>query len=160
VESTVAISFTRLNLSNIIDEQIFFLCHNHSVHAVFISYRRDDTAAEARELFRDLAEIVGKGSVFMDVDTILLGRDFRQVLREHLESCDLMLVLVGRDWVDAKNASGQRRLEDPDDFVRLEIQAALKRNIRVAPVLVQDAEMPNVAQLPEESKDFAYRQGI
>jgi hypothetical protein len=130
------------------------------MHTVFINYRRDDTAGEARGLFSELEAILGKGSVFMDVDTIALGRDFRQVLRERLESCDLMLALVGRNWVDAKNSSGQRRLEDPGDYVRLEIEAALKRNIPVTPVLVQGAQMPTVAQLPNEIEAFAYRNGF
>jgi hypothetical protein len=134
--------------------------HNHSVHTVFISYRRSDTAGEATALYSDLAAVIGKDSVFMDVDKIALGRDFRQVLREHLESCDFMLALVGRNWVEAKNSFGQRRLEDPGDYVRLEIETALKRNIPVTPVLVQDAQMPTVAQLPEEIKDFAYRHGF
>jgi hypothetical protein len=86
---------------------------------VFINYRRDETAAEARGLFTELAAILGKHSVFMDVDTIALGRDFRQVISERLELCDLMLALVGRSWIDAKNSSGKRRLDDPNDFVRL-----------------------------------------
>lgn len=96
----------------------------------------------------------------MDVDSIALGRDFRQVLQQRLSSCDLLLALIGRDWVNAKNSSGQRRLEDPSDFVRLEIEAALKRNIPVLPVLVQGAQMPSVDELPEGIKDFAYRNGF
>lgn len=130
------------------------------MHTVFINYRRGDTAGEARALFTDLAAILGKDSVFMDVDAIALGRDFREVVRERLESCDLMLALVGRNWVDAKNPAGQRRLEDPDDLVRLEIDAALKRNIPVTPVIVQGAQMPTVAELPKEIESFAYRNGF
>lgn len=127
---------------------------------VFISYRRGDTAGEARALYNELASRFGEESVFMDVDNIALGRDFRQALHERLESCDLMLVLVGRDWVDARNSSGARRLEDPADFVSLEIEAALKRNIAVTPVLVQGAQMPTLEQLPANVKDFAYRNGF
>jgi hypothetical protein len=127
---------------------------------IFINYRRDDTAGEARALFNELEAILGKDSVFMDVDTIALGRDFRQVVGECLESCDLMLALVGKNWIDAKNPSGQRRLEDPGDYVRLEIDAALKRNIPVTPVLVHGAQMPTGAQLPEEIRDLAYRNGF
>ena len=130
------------------------------MHTVFINYRRGDTAGEARALFTELAAILGKDSVFMDVDAIALGRDFREVVRERLESCDLMLALVGRNWVDAKNPAGQRRLEDPDDLVRLEIDAALKRNIPVTPVIVQGAQMPTVAELPKEIESFAYRNGF
>ena len=106
---------------------------------VFISYRREETAGEARALFNDLVARIGKDLVFMDVDNIALGRDFREVLRENLASCDLMLVLIGKRWVDAKDQSGRRRLDDPGDFIRLEIGAALKRNIPVTPVLVQGA---------------------
>jgi len=127
---------------------------------VFISYRRGDTAGEARALYNELTSRFGEESVFMDVDNIALGRDFRQALHERLESCDLMLVLVGRDWVDARNSSGARRLEDPTDFVSLEIEAALKRNIAVTPVLVQGAQMPTLEQLPANVKDFAYRNGF
>ncbi len=128
--------------------------------SVFINYRRGETAGEARALFNELAAILGKNAVFMDVDNITLGRDFRQVLQERLASCKLMLALIGRNWLQEKNASGLRRLDDASDFVRLEIEAALKRNIPIAPVLVQGAQMPTVDQLPERIKDFAYRNGF
>jgi hypothetical protein len=127
---------------------------------VFISYRREETAGEARALFNDLLELLGERSVFMDVDNIALGRDFRQVLQDRLASCDLMLVLIGRGWVDAKNEAGQRRLEDANDFVRLEISAALKRNIPVTPILVQGARIPAVERLPDDLKDLTYRNGF
>ncbi|HKA38360.1 MAG TPA: toll/interleukin-1 receptor domain-containing protein [Burkholderiales bacterium] len=127
---------------------------------VFISYRREETAGEARALFQALVARLGEASVFMDVDAIALGRDFRQVLQERLASCDLLLALVGRGWIEAKNASGKRRLEDPTDYVRLEIEAALKRNIPVTPVLLQGAQMPAEQQLPESMRDFVYRNGF
>jgi hypothetical protein len=96
----------------------------------------------------------------MDVDSIALGRDFRQILQEKLASCNLLLVLIGRDWIDAKNQSGRRRLEDPNDFIRLEIAAALKRNIPVTPVLLQGVQMPAAEQLPEELRELSYRNGF
>src|SRR5262245_1848271 len=111
--------------------------------SVFISYRRDDTSGEARALFKDLAATLGSRSVFMDVDTIALGHDFREAVRERLGSSDIMLTLIGRAWVRSKDASGRKRLDNPDDFVRLEIEAALKRGIPVIPVLVQGAQMPS-----------------
>jgi hypothetical protein len=74
---------------------------------VFISYRRENTAGEARALFNDLAERLGNKSVFMDVDSIALGRDFRTVLQETTASCDLMLVLIGRNWAEAKDEGGE-----------------------------------------------------
>lgn len=128
--------------------------------AIFVSYRRGDSEGQARALFNELAELVGKNSVFMDVDSIALGRDFRQVLQERLGSCDLMLALIGPDWLEIKDASGNRRLENPTDFVRQEIAAALGRNIPVTPVLLRGAHMPVPEQLPDDLKDLAYRNGF
>jgi hypothetical protein len=127
---------------------------------VFISYRREDTAGEARALFNDLAERLGDKSVFMDVDSIALGRDFRTVLQETTASCDLMLVLIGRNWANARDEGGVARLENPADYVRLEIASGLKRNIAVTPVLVQGARMPEPEKLPVEMRDLAYRNGF
>ena len=127
---------------------------------VFISYRRENTAGEARALFNDLAARLGENSVFMDVDSIALGRDFRSALQETTASCDLMLVLIGRDWADAKDEGGRARLENPADYVRLEIESALKRDIAVTPVLVQGAHMPTAEDLPAEIRDLAYRNGF
>ena len=126
---------------------------------IFISYRREDSAGEARTLYKDLVANLGKDSVFMDVDSIGLGRDFRQVLDECLESCEVLLALIGKDWLDITGPSG-RRLDDPGDFVRQEISSALKRGIPVAPVLLQGATMPPTEQLPEELHELAYRNGF
>ena len=93
----------------------------------------------------------------MDVDSIALGRDFRQVLQERLASCDVMLALIGPDWLDIRDASGNRRLNSPADFVRQEVAAALKRNIPVTPVLVRGAQIPAAEQLPDDLKDLAFR---
>ena len=101
--------------------------------SVFISYRRGDSEGQARLLSLQLEELLGKDSVFMDVDSIALGRDFRDVLAERLQSCDLMLALIGPDWIDAADSRGTRRLDSPTDFVRQEIATALKRKIRVTP---------------------------
>jgi len=131
-----------------------------TMSTVFISYRRENTAGEARALFNDLVARLGEDSVFMDVDSIALGRDFRSVLQETTASCDLMLVLIGRNWADAKDEVGRVRLENPADYVRLEIEAALKRDIAVTPVLVQGAHMPGPEDLPAEIRDLAYRNGF
>jgi len=127
---------------------------------VFISYRREITAGEARALFNELLEKLGKNSVFMDVDSIALGRDFRSALQRTLESCDLMLVLIGRDWAEVKDEEGRTRLENPGDFVRLEIEAALERDIVVTPILVQGAHMPAPEHLPADIRDLVYRNGF
>jgi hypothetical protein len=128
--------------------------------AVFVSYRREDSEGQARALSNELAQMIGKDSVFMDVDSIDLGRDFRQVLQERLGSCDILLALIGPEWLDSKDATGNRRLDSPTDFVRQEIAAALKRNIPVTPVLLRGAKMPAQEQLPDDLKDLAYRNGF
>jgi hypothetical protein len=127
---------------------------------VFINYRRAQAAGEARALSKDLGELIGHERVFMDVDDIALGRDFRQVLAEHLDGCDVMLTLIGRDWSDSRDDRGQRRLDNASDFVRIEIATALKRNIAVTPVLLQGARMPDAAALPEDLRDLAFRNGF
>jgi formylglycine-generating enzyme required for sulfatase activity len=131
-----------------------------TMNKVFISYRRENTAGEARALFNDLVERLGEDSVFMDVDSIALGRDFRSALQETTASCDLMLVLIGRNWADARDEGGRVRLENPADYVRLEVEAGLKRDIVVTPVLVQGAHMPAPEDLPAEIRDLAYRNGF
>ena len=110
--------------------------------SIFISYRRDDTEGEAGRLFDDLVRAFGEDSVFMDVDSIALGRDFRQSLHESLESCDAVLALIGPNWLDIKDAAGKRKLDAAGDYVRQEIATALKRNISVTPVLLEGASMP------------------
>ena len=127
---------------------------------IFISYRRGDFEGQARALSIELANYVGEGSVFIDVDSIALGRDFRQSLHESLELCDAVLALIGPNWLDIRDPAGRRRLDDPDDFVRQEIAAALKRNIPVTPVLLQGASMPAQERLPDDLKDLVFRNGF
>ena len=127
---------------------------------IFISYRRGDSEGQARALSLELADYVGDKGVFMDVDSVALGRDFRRSLHESLESCYAVLALIGPNWLDSKDAAGRRRLDDPRDFVRLEIATALKRNIPVTPVLLQGASMPTEQVLPDDLKDLAFRNGF
>jgi WD40 repeat protein len=124
---------------------------------VFVSYRRGDSEGQARALKNDLVELIGKSSVFMDVDNIAPGQDFRHVLNERLESCGLLLALIGPGWLDAKDGEGNRRLGNATDLVRHEIAAALKRNIRVIPVLLQGVQVPSPERLPEDIRELAYR---
>ena len=128
--------------------------------AVFISYRRADSEGQARALSLELVKILGRESLFMDVDSIALGRDFRQILQERLQGCDVMLVLIGPRWLDATDTKGSRLLDNPRDFVRQEIAAALKRNILVIPVLLQGTPIPAPESLPEDIKDLSYRNGF
>lgn len=127
---------------------------------VFISYRREDAAGEARALFDNLVSRFGEAAVFMDVDSIALGTDFRRVLEERLAETDVMLVLIGKDWLGVTDARGVRRLDEPNDFVCLEIEAGLKRGIPTIPVLVHGAPMPSADSLPAAIGDLAYRNGI
>jgi formylglycine-generating enzyme required for sulfatase activity len=127
---------------------------------IFISYRRGDSEGQARALSIELANYVGEDSIFMDVDSIALGRDFRQSLHESLESSDALLALIGPNWLEIKDAAGKRRLDDPADFVRQEIATALKRNIPVTPVLLQGAIMPPQERLPDDLKDLVFRNGF
>lgn len=127
---------------------------------VFISYRREDTAGEARALYNDLAKLLGEERVFMDVDDIALGLDFREVLRQRLADCEVMLALIGRGWLDARDESGARRLDQPGDFVRLEIATALERKIPVTPVLLKEARAPQDEHLPADLKGLAFRNGF
>lgn len=128
---------------------------------VFISYRRDDTAGWAGRLFSDLKMRLGQDArVFMDVDGIPPGEDFARYIDEAVGKCDAVVALIGRHWSDATNAAGHRRLEEPDDFVRLEISAALQRGIRVVPLLVDGASLPASADLPNDLEPLLDRQAI
>lgn len=128
--------------------------------AIFISYRRDDAEGQAGRLFDDLTQHFGDDAVFMDVAAIEPGRDFRRVIDEHVASCGVLLAIIGKIWLTAKDESGVRRLNDPMDLVRLETASALKRDIPVVPVLVHGARMPRAEDLPEDLKELAFRNGL
>jgi hypothetical protein len=124
---------------------------------IFISYRRADSRLVANRIYDRLAQSLGKKNIFKDVDNIPPGKDFRGVLREATANCDVMLVIIGPDWISIKDDKGQRRLDNPDDFVRLEVEAGLQRNeTLVIPVLVENAQMPTATNLPESLKELAY----
>lgn len=127
------------------------------MRAIFVSYRRDDSEGEAGRLYDDLIEMFGDRSVFMDVTDITAGRDFRKAIDENVAQCGVLLAVIGPGWVNARNESGARRLDDAGDFVRLEIASALKRDVPVIPLLVHGARMPRPDQLPDDLKDLAYR---
>jgi hypothetical protein len=128
--------------------------------SIFLSYRREDSEGQAGRLYDDLVAVFGSDSVFMDVAAIQPGRDFRKSIDQSLNSCGVFLSLIGKSWLTAKDASGQRRLDDPADFVRIETGAALKRDIPVIPVLVQGASAPKPDQLPDDLKELAFRNAV
>lgn len=111
-------------------------------------------------MFDDLVKHFGERLVFMDVAGIEAGRDFRKAIEESIAQCGVLLVVMGPEWLNAKDERGARRLDDPADFVRIETAAALRRDIPVIPVLVHGAQMPRAEELPEGVKDLAYRNCI
>lgn len=127
---------------------------------IFISYRRQDSAGYAGRLFDRLSSRFGQTNIFMDIDTIELGVDFVQKIQEAVTSCDVLLAVIGPTWLTITNADGQTRLNDPNDFVRIEVLTALQRDIRVIPILVHGASMPSEKDLPGEMAALARRNGM
>jgi TIR domain len=127
---------------------------------IFISYRREETAYPAGWLYDRLAEHFGADQVFKDVDSIQLGDDFVEVITRAVGSCDVLLALIGEEWLTITDAHGRRRLDNPDDFVRLEIEAALSRRVRVIPILVDGARMPRADELPDSLAALVRRQAL
>src|SRR5215469_4534832 len=100
---------------------------------IFISYRREETAAHADRLYDHLIDHFGEDRVFMDVDSIAIGLDFTKALQEAMSRCEILLVLIGRNWLDITDSEGRRRIDNPNDWIRVELETALQRDIRVAP---------------------------
>jgi hypothetical protein len=117
---------------------------------VFINYRRDESAGYAGRIADSFEKYFGEDKVFRDIDSLEPGLDFSVAIERTLESSEVLVAVIGKNWLTATDAAGQRRLENPDDFVRVEIATALKRNMRVIPVLVQGASMPSADELPED----------
>jgi hypothetical protein len=116
---------------------------------IFISYRREDSSGYALLLYDQLTSRFGKENVFMDVDTLQPGVDFVEVLQQTVASCDVLLVVIGKQWLKVTDEEGNPRLSNPEDFVRLEIAAGLQRDIRVVPLLVAGARIPRPNDLPD-----------
>jgi hypothetical protein len=127
---------------------------------IFINYRRDDSIGTAGRLHDRLAQSFGRDQLFMDVDHIPAGVDFVEHLRSQVAQCDVFLAIIGPNWLQAKNEQGRRRLEDPEDFVAVEIASALARDIRVIPVLVDGARIPRADKLPDTIKLLVRRNGV
>jgi TIR domain len=128
---------------------------------VFISYRRDDTSAYARDIGRRLAARYGKHRVFMDLDSIPLAtRDFRERISEAMGSSSALVAIIGRDWLTEADSTGRPRIQDPGDWVRAEIATAIQMNKVIIPVMVEGATPPSADNLPEPLKPLAYIQGL
>jgi len=129
----------------------------HTNH-IFISYRRSDSQDVTGRIYDRLISHFGKDAVFKDVDSIPFGVDFRKYLGDIVGRCSVLLVVIGDQWVQAMdNPIGNRRLDNPRDFVRIEIEAALQRGIPVVPLLVKGARMPSEDDLPSSLKELVYR---
>jgi TIR domain len=127
---------------------------------IFINYRRGDDAGYSGRLFDRLQDVFAPQQLFMDVDNIAPGLDFVRVLNDRVAECDVVLAVIGRNWIDARDAAGKRRLDDPEDFVRIEIASALDQGKRVIPVLVADAPMPRPDDLPEALRPLSRRNAV
>lgn len=127
---------------------------------VFISYRRDDSAGHAGRVRDRLERELGRDLLFMDVDAIPLGTNFTKVLHEEVAKCGVLLAVIGPSWPDVRDEHGNRRLDDPNDFVRIEIAAALQRDIPVIPILLDGARIPKADQLPDDLRELAARNGL
>jgi hypothetical protein len=117
--------------------------------AIFLSYRRDDSSGYAGRLFDNLEQRFGRERVFMDIETLEPGVDFVEGIDRAIQSCGALIALIGPNWIRAQDSDGRPRLDNPHDFIRLEIVTALNRGVRVIPVLVHNARMPQEAELPE-----------
>lgn len=127
---------------------------------IFISYRRGDSAGYTGRLADRLTKELGDELVFRDFDDILPGQDFPKAIQANLYNASILLVVIGKEWLTVLDDSGRRRLDNPNDFVRLEIETALERNVQMIPVLVKGAHMPETNELPESISALAYKQAI
>jgi TIR domain len=126
---------------------------------IFISYRREDATAYAGRLY-DRLSVDFPAQVFMDIDTLEPGIDFVERIEESVGTADVLVCVIGKGWASAVDRDGRRRLENPEDFVRLEVGSALKRNIRVIPVLVGGAPFPEPEELPDDLAGLRRRNGL
>jgi hypothetical protein len=127
---------------------------------IFLSYRRKDSQAWTDRISDELKAYFGAKAVFQDVEAIPPGVDFRQHLHTLLNQCQVLLVVIGRDWLMVKDEQGIRRLDQQSDMVRLEIEVGLQRKIPLIPLLVDNAMMPSREQLPETIRAFAFQNAL
>ena len=127
---------------------------------IFISYRRVDSNVITGRIYDRLVKTYGLSSIFKDVDTIPFGEDFRKHIRTHVEQCQILMVVIGPIWLNITDENGNRRLDDPDDWVRIEISIALDLDIPVIPLYVMGTAPPPSDQLPSVLESMAHRNGI
>ncbi|MCP5080261.1 MAG: toll/interleukin-1 receptor domain-containing protein [Alphaproteobacteria bacterium] len=126
----------------------------------FVSYRRSDSPGSVRQLCAILKKRLYPRDIFIDIDGIAPGSDFTEILDKSLNDCGAFLVIIGPHWLDERDHEGKRRLDNEDDYVRLEVATALRRNIPVIPVLVDGAELPTEDRLPLDLRPLVHRQTL
>jgi hypothetical protein len=127
---------------------------------VFISYRRDESGAHAGRVYDRLEREFGREGLFIDVDALRLGVNFVRVIREEVAKCDVLLAIIGPNWLNARDEEGNRRLDIQNDYVRIEIAAALQRDIPVIPILFDGARIPKADHLPKDLEELANRNAL
>jgi TIR domain len=127
---------------------------------VFISYRREDSSAFAGRVADRLVPEFGREALFMDVDAVRLGVDFVEAISDEVAKCDVLLAVIGPNWLDARDEKRNRRLDDPNDFPRIEIAAALQRGIPVIPILIDGTKIPKAELLPKDLQGLAHRNAL
>ncbi len=130
------------------------------MNKIFISYRRDDSAGYAGRLADRLATAFGEEQIFRDYEDIKPGQHFVESLENALANAKVLLVIIGKHWLTASNSQGQRRLDQANDYVRLEIETALKNNLTIIPILLNTTPMPETQELPTGLTALAFRQAI
>lgn len=128
--------------------------------SIFVSYRRVDSAEMTGFIAAALKQRFGERGVFMDVDSIPVGVDFRAYIVATLRKCKACLVVIGPDWLNAKGPSGGRRIDDPEDLVRIEVETALRLGVPVAPLMVRGADLPKPHEMPESVRELTNRNGL
>lgn len=127
---------------------------------IFINYRKDDSSWNALALYNELQKYFPKETIFKDFNTIRPGDDFVESIQKALSHCNVLLIVMSKNWLEVKDKHGNRRLNDPDDLVRIEISTAIERNIQVIPVLFDNIPMPTSADLPENLRSLPRRQYV
>jgi hypothetical protein len=127
---------------------------------IFISYRRSDSADITGRIYDRLVDEFGRTPIFKDVDSIPLGTDFKEYLDRKVSECNVLLAIIGDRWTEASDEAGKRRLDDPADFVRVEIESALERGIPVIPLLVSQAKMHPEGSLPRGLRKLHFQNGM
>ena len=127
---------------------------------IFISYRRDDSSGFAGALLRELNDEFGDERIFMDVDDIKGGVDYAGMIAEELDGCEILVAIIGKQWLTLADGEGRRRLDNPEDMVRIEVATALAKGKVVVPLLVKGAPMPTRADLPDDLQGLAMRNAI